>query len=147
WLEGSFRYSRVAHVRAFSALYDRSFGLKLRFFRETEEFPEISLGFRDLLGTGLYSAEYVVASKTRGDFDFTAGLGWGRLATVDTFPNPFGLIFPSFKTRQTTTPATGGTVAFGQFFHGPSMGVFGGVIWQTPIENLKVLAEYSTDKY
>jgi hypothetical protein len=147
WLEGSFRYSRIAHVRGLDALYDRSFGLKLRLSRETEDWPEISLGIRDLLGTGLYGAEYVVASKRIDDFDFTAGLGWGRLASDGTFANPFGLIFPSFKTRAVFTGGNGGTVNFGQFFHGPNMGLFGGVIWHTPIENLDLLVEYSSDRY
>jgi hypothetical protein len=147
WLEGSFRYSRIAHVSGLKALYDRSFGLKLRLFQETENFPDISLGIRDLLGTGVYSSEYIVASKRIGDFDLTAGLGWGRLADNATFPNPFGLIFPSFKKRPTSTTATGGTVNFGVFFHGPKTGVFGGVVWHTPIENLNLLVEYSSDKY
>ena len=147
WLEGSFRYSRVAHVRGVVALYDRSFSLKMRLFQETADFPDVSMGIRDLLGTGLYGAEYFVATKRIDDFDVTAGLGWGRLSDVDTFPNPFGLIFPSFKTRKFAGTGTGGTVDFGQFFHGPSMGVFGGVVWHTPIENLNLLIDYSSDKY
>ncbi|MEI9997262.1 MAG: YjbH domain-containing protein [Rhizomicrobium sp.] len=146
WLEGSFRYSRVGHIFNTPALYDRSFGLKLRLSREDEIWPEISLGIRDLLGTGVYGAEYLVATKRISDFDVSAGLGWGRLASVDTFPNPFGLISDSFKTRSSPL-ATGGTVNFGQFFHGPAMGLFGGVIWHSPIDNLDLLAEYSSDAY
>lgn len=146
WFEGSFRYSRIPHIRGVSALYDRSFGLKIRLVREDENWPDISMGIRDLLGTGAYGGEYFTASKRFGDFDVTAGLGWGRLAGVDTFPNPFGLIFPSFNKRQRFT-GQGGTVEFGQFFHGPSMGLFGGVVWNTPIENLDLIAEYSSDKY
>ncbi|MEJ1968795.1 MAG: YjbH domain-containing protein [Rhizomicrobium sp.] len=147
WLEGSFRYSRLADTRGLKALYDRSFGLKIRLETEDEYWPEISLGMRDVLGTGVYGAEYVVASKRFGDFDVTAGLGWGRLASVDTFPNPFGLVIPSFKNRPGFAGGTGGTVNFGQLFHGPSMGLFGGVVWHSPIENLDVLLEYSSDRY
>jgi hypothetical protein len=147
WLEGSFRYSRIAHVRGLNALYDRSFGMKMRFVQESEYIPEISLGIRDLLGTGVYGAEYIVASKRIDDFDLTAGLGWGRLASDGTLPNPLGQIFPSFKTRQTFTGGNGGTVNFGQFFHGPHMGIFGGAIWHSPIETLDLLVEYSSDRY
>lgn len=146
WLEGSFRYSRLGHLRGTNPIYDRSFGLKIRLVSEDEDWPDISLGIRDILGTGVYGAEYIAASKHVGDFDVTAGLGWGRMASVDTFPNPLGLIFNSFKTRAPFTGA-GGTVNFGQFFHGPSTGLFGGVVWHSPIDNLDVLAEYSTDRY
>jgi exopolysaccharide biosynthesis protein YbjH len=147
WLEGAFRYSRVAHISGTDVVYDRSFGLKARLSREDDVWPDVSMGIRDILGTGVYASEYFVASKHIGDVDVSTGVGWGRLGSVDTFPNPFGLIFPSFKTRSGGGPATGGTVNFGQFFHGPGMGLFGGVVWHTPIENLSLLAEYSSDKY
>jgi hypothetical protein len=81
-----------------------------------------------------------------GDFDVTAGLGWGRLSDNGTFPNVFALVFPSFETRA-VAPPTGGTPAFGQLFHGPRMGVFGAIDWRSPIEGLDVLAEYSSDHY
>jgi hypothetical protein len=147
WLEGAFRYSRIAHVSGADVVYDRSFGLKARLSREDEYWPDISMGIRDILGTGQYAAEYFVASKHIGDVDVSTGVGWGRLGSVDTFPNPFGLVFSSFKTRSGESSANGGTVNFGQFFHGPGMGLFGGVVWHTPIENLSLLAEYSSDKY
>ncbi len=146
WLEASFRYSRLVHFSNGKTDYDRSFGLKLRLFQETRFTPDVSIGIRDLLGTGIYSAEYVAASKTIGDFDFTAGLGWGRLASNATFPNPFGLILKSFDIRQTAV-GQGGTISFGQFFHGPNMGLFGGAIWHTPISNLNLSVEYSSDRY
>ena len=150
WLEASFRYSHVVGIFGGydnKHFYDRSFGVKFRLEQEGEIAPEISLGLRDMLGTGVYSGEYLVASKHLGSLDFTGGLGWGRLADNATIPNPFGYILSSFKTRNTGTAATGGLVNFKQFFHGPKAGVFGGVAWQTPIDNLTLLAEYSSDKY
>lgn len=147
WLEGSFRYSRLPNVSGKGhPEFDRSFGLKMRLFQETEYTPDISLGIRDILGTGIYSAEYLAASKRISDFDVTAGLGWGRLAGNGTFTNPFGLIFKSFKTRKGFS-GQGGTVNFGEFFHGPDAGLFGGITWHTPIDNLDLTAEYSSDKY
>jgi hypothetical protein len=147
WLEGSFRYSHISHWDAVPYLYDRSFGMKIRLWQESEIIPEVSLGLRDILGTGAYAAEYVVASKSIGDFDFSAGLGWGRLSSQPAFDNPFGLVFPSFNVRTRQASNQGGTVDFGAFFHGPKTGVFGGAIWHTPVDNLDFLVEYSSDKY
>ncbi|MDE1939958.1 MAG: YjbH domain-containing protein, partial [Alphaproteobacteria bacterium] len=145
WLETSFRYS---HVPGWSVdqpqYYDRSFGMKMRLLKESSGLPDVSFGIRDLFGTGVYSSEYLAASKQIGDLDFTAGLGWGRLADNNTLPNPFGLAFHSFKTR---SAGSSGLANFGQYFHGTRAGVFGGVVWQTPIDDLKLLAEYSSDKY
>lgn len=147
WLEGTFRYTRLPlFATGRKTDYDRSFGLKLRLFEEDVYMPELSVGIRDAIGTGIYGAEYIVASKQFWDFDVTAGLGWGRLAGDGTFDNPFGEIFQSFKTRKSAA-GVGGTVDFGQFFHGPDMGLFGGVTWHTPIENLNLTLEYSSDKY
>jgi hypothetical protein len=146
WLEGSFRYSHIPHFNTFANYYDRSFGLKIRLFEETRQFPEISLGMRDILGTGVYSGEYLVASKNIWDVDVTLGVGWGRFAQSGAFKNPLAVIFPSFATRAGIID-TGGTVNFGQLFHGPDLGVFGGAVWHTPVQNLDVLVEYSSDRY
>jgi hypothetical protein len=147
WLEGSFRYSSITDFNGQSTDFDRSFGLKARLFQETEWTPDIALGIRDIVGTGIYGSEYLVATKHVWDFDVTAGLGWGRLADDGTFTNPFGALFTSFKTREQGGGATGGQVNFGQFFHGPDMGLFGGIVWHTPINNLDFMAEYSSDRY
>jgi hypothetical protein len=147
WLETSFRYSHVPHFFDDGAvLYDRSFGLKLRLFQETAYTPALAIGARDIVGTGIYGAEFVVLSKRIWTFDFTAGLGWGRLASTELFPNPIGLAIPSFNTRATNT-GLGGTVDFGQLFHGPYTSLFGGINWQTPIDDLSLMVEYSSDRY
>ncbi len=147
WLEGTFRYSHIPHFFPDNdPLYDRSFGLKARLFQETAYTPAVAVGVRDLIGTGIYGAEYVVFSKRFWTVDFTAGLGWGRLASTDMFPNPLGYIFDSFKTRSVDA-GVGGTVAFGQLFHGPHTSLFGGLNWQTPIDGLNFLVEYSSDRY
>ena len=38
--------------------------------------PAVAVGARDILGTGAWEAEYVVASKGWGRFDVSVGLGW-----------------------------------------------------------------------
>lgn len=151
WLEGSFRYSHIANFPApgvppgFS-LFDRSLGLKMRLLQEDDILPEFSIGVRDLLGTGVYGAEYMAASKRIWDFDFTIGAGWGRLADTGAVPNPFCKASSRLCVRGGRED-TGGTVNFGQFFRGSKIGVFGGVQWSTPIPNLNLLAEYSSDRY
>ncbi len=147
WLEASFRFSRPVGYTNDRNFYDRSFGTKIRLVQEGTTVPDISLGLRDILGTGVYSSEYLAASKHVGSLDFTAGLGWGRLADTGTIPNPFGYVLSSFNTRTSAFVRTGGLVNLKQFFHGPRTGVFGGVVWHTPIDNLNLLAEYSSDEY
>jgi hypothetical protein len=147
WLEGSFRYSSIQNFNGNVTDFDRSFGLKMRLFQETEYIPDISLGMRDIVGTGIYGAEYLVATKKLWDFELTAGLGWGRLADNATFTNPFAELFSSFKVRAPGGGTNTGQVEFGQLFHGPNMGVFGGLKWNTPIDNVAVIAEYGSDHY
>src|SRR6478672_1269106 len=147
WLETSFRYSHIPHFFGSGLpLYDRSFGLKVRLFQETPYTPALAIGARDIVGTGVYGQEFIVLSKRFWDFDFTGGLGWGRLASTEMFPNPFGVLFQSFNTRSTNT-GQGGTIAFNQLFHGPDTSLFGGINWRTPIEGLNLLVEYSPDRY
>ncbi|MGH6870081.1 MAG: YjbH domain-containing protein [Rhizomicrobium sp.] len=149
WLEGSFRYSTIDNFNGNTVDFDRSFGMKVRLFQETRYTPDVVLGIRDIVGTGIYGSEYFAGTKAIGPFDVTAGLGWGRLAGNEMFDNPFGELFASFKSRPSLTGTTTnqGQVDFGQFFHGPDMGLFGGVIWHTPVPNLELMAEYSSDNY
>lgn len=144
WLEGSFRYS---HIAPGAQLYDRSFSLKMRLLSEEKNFADLSVGVRDLLGTGTYSSEYLALSKHLGPLDFTAGLGWGRLSDAGELPNPLGYIFPSLKTRGQSTSSTGNTLDLNEYFSGPRVGIFGGAAWQTPVDGLSLIAEYSSDKY
>ena len=139
WLEVTYRYGRVGQDS-----YDQGLGLKARLVTEGAYRPAVSVGIRDVWGTGKYAAEYLVASKNIWDFDLTAGLGWGRLADNNVFANPLGSLFPSLKKRELTSE---GGSDLGQFFHGRKTGVFAGIAWQTPIDRLKLLAEYSSDHY
>ena len=146
WLETSFRYSALQNFQGYSVFYDRSFAFKLRLLQESAYLPAIAIGSDDLVGTGIFSGEYIVASKQLGDFDFTLGMGFGRLATANTIRNPLTLISNSFETRE--SDATGvGQFSISQYFHGPKAGIFGGATWQTPIDRLTLSAEYSSDAY
>ena len=127
-------------------LYDRSFDVQFQLLNEKGWVPSVALGLRDFLGTGVYSSEYLVASKTVAeDFTLTAGIGWGRLSGVGGFENPFCAVADSFCTREIDY-GEGGTIDFGSFFHGEDAALFGGVEWRaTPKFTLK--AEYSPDAY
>lgn len=147
WLEASFRYTGMQHFLypQFPTYYDRSFALKARLWNEGDILPTISLGIDDLVGTGIYSGEYLVASKQIGDFDATLGVGWGRLGSTNFFRNPLTEISNSFVSRPGITNP--GEANFQVFFHGPASGLFGGVTWQTPVTHLSLSAEYSSDVY
>ena len=47
-------------------LFDRSLDLQFQLLKEKGWQPSVALGFRDVLGTGVYSAEYLVATQDRG---------------------------------------------------------------------------------
>ena len=71
WGEASYQYTDVNN-----ALYsltpefsgdqtykDKSFDAKFLLHKETILLPAIAVGFRDLAGTGVFSSEYLVASR------------------------------------------------------------------------------------
>jgi hypothetical protein len=146
WLETAFRYSGLQHYDpSFPVYYDRSFAFKARLWDESDLAPAVAIGVDDLIGTGIYGGEYVAASKSFGPFDTTIGMGWGRLSSTELIKNPIAKIFHSFGTRSANNPAGGSN--FGEFFHGPYAGVFGGVEWHTPLDGLSLTVEYSSDNY
>lgn len=148
WLETSFRYSGLQHFDpAYPVYYDRSFGVKARLWDETKTFPAVAIGINDIVGTGIYSGEYIVASKQFGAFDASLGLGWGRLGNSKLFENPLEVLSTSFRSRVQYPDISPGSTSFNSLFHGSSVGLFGGVIWHTPIDHLSLIAEYSSDTY
>ncbi len=147
WLETSFRYSGLKNFSpGYPIYYDRSFAFKARLWNESDILPAIAVGVNDIIGTGIYSGEYLVASKQIGDIDATLGMGWGRLGTANTFKNPLGLVSNSFLNDRSSTDGPGST-NFNVLFHGRTVGIFGGVTWTTPLEGLLLSLEYSSDSY
>ena len=146
---GALRYANINNWDEQPGLsFDRSFDLHLQLLNEQPGWqPSLMLGFRDILGTGVYSAEYLVASKTVWrDFTVTGGVGWGRLAGVNTVENPFCAVADSMCDRDVDV-GEGGKLAWDRFFRGEDMGFFGGVEWRTPIDKLTLKAEISSDAY
>lgn len=151
-LSGSFRYSNLYDIRTsptspvFDFVFDRSFSLHYRLRDETAYLPAVALGLNDFVGTSLYSSEYIVASKTiTPRFRVTGGLGWGRLAGVNSFSNPLSVFDDRFDTRPRNANEQGGLIRTNNWFRGDAA-PFGGIEWQAN-ERLTLTAEYSSDAY
>jgi len=151
WLEGAFRYVSVANRRygpewlsGTQNYKDKSIDLKVRLLEESRWVPEVAAGFRDLGGTGLFSSEYLVASKRIGSFDASVGLATGYIGNRGDFRNPLTAIDDRFETR----PRAQGTGSLNSdgMFRGP-VGVFGGVAYQTPWDALQLKLEYDGNDY
>jgi len=143
-VSASFRYSGVGGLApipgrpAFTTLYDRSFDLRYRLLEESRWRPSVVVGLQDFAGTGIYSGEYVVATKSLGPrLRITGGLGWGRLGSYASFA--------STGSRPTATLGQGGIPSYDKWFRG-DVAAFGGIDFQLT-EKLSFAAEYSSDAY
>jgi hypothetical protein len=58
-------------------LRDRSYEIKAEVLAERYLIPQIAIGARDVLGTGAWEGEYLVASKKWKSFDVSVGHGLG----------------------------------------------------------------------
>lgn len=158
-LSGSFRYSVFDIYRedindgSFET-FDRSFDIQYRLTDETTYFPAIAVGLRDFLGTGRFSSEYIVASKSFGpNLIVTGGIGWGAMGTNNSFDNPLSVFGEEFNDRPVYDDRiggvgdgdTGGQLSTNQWFRGPAA-AFAGIEYQvTPKLGFK--AEYSSNEY
>ena len=131
-LTAALRYSRVEGIdRDRGYIWDRSFDVRYQAIDEQGWRPAVAIGLQDFLGTGVYSGEYIVATKTLTPrLRATAGIGWGRLAG---------------DRRITDYTDEGGTPNLDDWFTG-SAKPFGSVIWQAT-DKLSLVAEYSNDDY
>ncbi|NOX73838.1 MAG: YjbH domain-containing protein [Alphaproteobacteria bacterium] len=148
-LSGSYRYTVLANwnTGGFTTYFDRSFDIHYKMLDETRYFPAVAVGLRDLIGTGLYSGEYIVATKSlTPNLKVTGGIGWGRLGSSGSFSNPLSAILGSGFDTRSAGFGLGGVPGIGNWFRGPAA-FFGGVEWQTPNPKLKLKVEYSSDAY
>ena len=154
WLETTIRYADVRN-RLYSnnpdfsgdqTLKDKGIDAKFRLLKERQWLPEISVGARDLGGTGLFAGEFVAASKRVGPLDFTLGMGWGYLGKRDNIKNPFCEVADGFCKRSLEYGGKGGKFDVDQMFRGPAA-LFGGVEYQTPWQPLRLKVEYDSNDY
>jgi len=149
WLEAVLKYTEGTHrpyARGAQTWKDKGIDIKLKLSDESDHMPAVAIGFNDFGGVGLFSSEYIVASKAINNFDFTLGLGWGRLGDKDHIGNPFSLINNSKDDRGGYDPL-GGTINFKKLFSGEKVAFFGGVEYFTPIKNLSLKLEYDSSLY
>lgn len=142
WLEATFRYTGFEQF----FFWDRNYEVKFRLLEETADLPQLALGIRDIVGTGVFGSEYLVASKRFGALDATLGVGWGRLADEGVFSNPLTNLSDRFAQREIDAEL-GGELATGSFFSGPNMGIFGGLEYDFERWPVTLVAEYNPDQY
>ncbi|HKK85828.1 MAG TPA: YjbH domain-containing protein [Roseovarius sp.] len=143
-LSASFRYSSIYGLvpgpgrPPYSTYHDRSFDLSYRLVNEGQYMPAVNIGLQDLVGTGLFGGEYIVATKSVGErLRVTAGVGWGRLGSYGSFG--------STGTRPTSLLGEGGVPTYDRWFRGDVAG-FAGLSYQLT-DRMNVSVEYSSDGY
>ncbi|MEL6667177.1 MAG: YjbH domain-containing protein, partial [Pseudomonadota bacterium] len=127
-------------------VFDRSFDVQFALADQQRVGADVALGLRDFLGTGIFSAEYLVATRSIDDtVALSFGIGWGRLAGRNSFDNPLGLLSDSLETRSGREFRQGGGVEAAQWFSGDAS-LFAGVDWKVG-ERTRIQLEYSPDLY
>ncbi len=119
--------------------------IKLRLKEEGRYMPEIAFGMDAPLGHQRFSSEYFALSKRWYDFDFTAGIAWGRQGSAGHIKNPLATLSShfdrerNFGSEDATTPS--------DWFTGKEIGFFGGVEYFTPIQGLSLKADIGANDY
>ena len=141
----SFRYSRIPSESGDHGGYfwDRSFDFHYLFREQSKYLPSIAIGLRDFIGTGLYTGEYIVATKNiNKNVKLTAGLGWGRLSGKNEYSNIFG---KGNERSNLSGVGVGGTLHIDHFFSGTNSPFFSLSYNASP--KLELIAELSSDDY
>lgn len=150
WLEVSLRYADInifkySNYRSFSGdqtYKDKSFNLKVKLIEETMTTPELSIGFRDFIGTGRFSGEYIVSSKRIGSFDFTVGLGWGSMSSVYGIKNPLIDLSRDFTFRGYEDWGKGGDLELDRWFKGAKASAFYGLEYLNNRSGIRFKLDY-----
>ena len=128
-------------------LRDRSYEIKAEVLAERYLIPQIAIGARDVLGTGAWEGEYLVASKKWKSFDVSLGMGWGRLGTRSGFSNPLSAVSDKFDSRPGSSGGSFGGESRGNSFFRGDASIFGGIAYRFSSLPLTFLAEYESDRY
>ncbi|MEL0243960.1 MAG: YjbH domain-containing protein, partial [Gammaproteobacteria bacterium] len=149
WMEATYRYVEIKNKLYGPKSYsgnqswkDKGFDLKFGLMKESDLLPAVAIGLRDLAGTGVFSSEYLVASKQLGFLNITAGLGWGLLGSDDSISNPFESISNEFKAR-IKSGEQGGGINYQTWFSGRTA-LFGGLEYNLRSKGMKFNLEYDT---
>jgi len=149
WLEASYRYTEIKNAKygpsSFSgnqSLKDKGFDLKIRLSQEGLYMPALAFGLTDIAGTGLFSSEYLVATKRLNNLDITFGLGWGVLGTEGGVSSPLSFLDENFKLRNAQT-GLGGDFSYDNWFSGEAS-VLGALEYDLKKMGLRLKIEYDT---
>lgn len=154
WLEATLRYTDIrtrlySNDESFSGdqtYKDKGMDVKARLWNESTWRPHVSVGLRDVMGTGLFDSEYIAASKRYKNLDFTLGMAWGNMGQSGNIKNPFCEAREAWCQRDDSFSGSGGKFEFGSLFHGPAA-LFGGIEYQTPWQPLRLKLEYDGNDY
>lgn len=158
WFEALYKYTDINDIpyskyEDFSggqSLKDKAFDVKFVLLKESNYFPQVAFGIRDLGGTNRFAAEYLVASKYYKNFDFTVGLGFGTLASsYNGFSNPLINLSESFRVRGNSGESgTGGSISPDAWLSGEKVSIFGGFeYFFSNLPNTRLKLEYDTTNY
>ena len=108
-LEVDFRYTELLNIfsgaQSFGTYKDKCLDFKYQVLPESKIWPAVAFGFHDIQGqVKLFESKYLVFSRQIYPFDFTFGIGSGRLKGKTTMPfsdsiSPFGGIEFSLHDR------------------------------------------------
>jgi hypothetical protein len=154
WMEASYQYTDINNALysdspAFSgsqSFKDKSFDAKFKLINEGVYIPAVAVGFRDLAGTGIFSGEYIVASKMYKGFDLTLGMGFGTLSGGTGISNPFYELSDRFRSRS-FEGGQGGEISINSFFGGEAA-LFAGLEYYLPfMQGARLKLEYDSINY
>jgi opacity protein-like surface antigen len=118
---------------------DKSLDIRYLLLKESTYLPSLTIGLNDFTGQGLFSSEYIAATKSFGErFKVTAGLGWGRLGSSGSIGQPFG-------DRPPLADDDRGQPNVEQWFRGDAA-PFAGIEYKLT-DTWTFKAEYSSDDY
>tara|TARA_B100001741_G_C16553589_1_gene600918 strand:- start:1228 stop:3357 length:2130 start_codon:yes stop_codon:yes gene_type:complete len=151
WMEATYRYTEIKNELYGPSTYsgnqsdkDKGFDIRFRFLKESSNLPAVAAGIRDIAGTGRFSSEYLVASKTIGNMHFSTGLGWGILGSEGGIANPLSSLSERFNLRN-ADQGDGGSFRYNDWFSGKTS-LFAGLEYDLPIYGLKFKLEYDTSE-
>ena len=107
--------------------------------------PQVAIGLQSALGHKRMAGEYIALSKRYNNFDFTAGLGWGRFGTAAHFDNPLRAISSHFEKNRNFNSQHPNEPQ--DWFTGESVGIFGGIEYFLPFNSLSLKFDYGADRY
>jgi hypothetical protein len=155
WLHAGARYIDITtryyddKVETGQTFKDKSFDVAVRLVEESDWWPSVVVGLNDFGGTGLFSSEYIVATRRYYDWSVTAGLGFGRFGTQGDVRNPFAALGLRNDDRDLLelAEARGGVPAWSKWFSGERASIIGGVEWAPRFRPWSIQLELEGNDY